>query len=91
MDEGIAACRDAAISWFAWTLTLVGDIKGAGYWRGESQGASLYNGLAGVALSLLAALVETEPEWDRMMRLSGYQCEEIRPRPHALVEKLSSI
>src|SRR5262249_11275030 len=76
--------KKAARYWFKQTLALRQPDRGiAGFaaYRAEFNGvpahwsdeAGLLEGAAGIALALLAACTNVEPEWDRMMLLSSRQ------------------
>jgi lantibiotic biosynthesis protein len=80
--EGDAECREAAVRWFDRALAMrQPDAWIGGFfamtWRDptgpfvpEATPAFL-DGAIGVALSLLAALTDVEPAWDRLLLLSG--------------------
>ena len=74
---GDSRCRDAAAEWFQFALqrldpdagrTRDPNASGMRMARTETQ---LLNGGVGVALALLATVSDVEPEWDRMMAISG--------------------
>jgi lantibiotic biosynthesis protein len=77
--EGHAGSRDAAVAWFERTLSM--RQPGVGYggfqmyhpsetpvWKSDP---AFLDGSTGVALALLAATTSVEPNWDRMLLLSG--------------------
>jgi lantibiotic biosynthesis protein len=73
--SGDTTFRDAARDWYTRTLTARGPandgIGGFSQWRGDEHGwqpaSSLIDGAIGVGLSLISAISETEPSWDRML------------------------
>jgi hypothetical protein len=80
--EGDIRCREAALAWFDRTLTM--RVTGAGNGGFLSASGTDGNGLLlwepspafldgaiGIALALLSALAPIEPQWDRMLLLSG--------------------
>lgn len=77
---GDARFRNAARAWIAATLAFERAGEGVGGFRmwgdlGENQqgwvdDASFLSGSAGVALALLSAVTDTDPEWDRLLLLS---------------------
>ena len=72
--------REAAASWIEATLAYRRPGEGVGGYRmwgdvgGNKQGwvddASFLTGSAGVGLTLLAAVTDIEPKWDRLLLLS---------------------
>lgn len=81
-DEGDERCRDAAIAWFEQTLAMWQPGSGVGgfpvftiplrngpiVWQSSP---AFLDGSMGVALALLAAMTTVEPQWDRLLLLSG--------------------
>ena len=74
--SGDTTFRDAARDWYARTLATrrpVNDgvsVGGFAQWRGELEwqpASGLIDGAIGVGLSLISAISETEPSWDRML------------------------
>lgn len=72
--SGDATFRDAAVDWYARTLATrqpANDgIGGFAQWRGEhgwQPASGLIDGAIGIGLSLISAISETEPSWDRML------------------------
>lgn len=69
---------DSARYWFGQTLEMATFDDGyAGFkcWKGNKMGgwhntADLLDGISGIGLSLLSAISEVEPAWDRVMLLS---------------------
>ena len=80
-STGIAAFQEEAVKWFQYTLKLrkpgTGIAGFSHYGRNEDgEMAELYDpafiqGAAGIGLSLLAAITDLEPEWDRVMSISA--------------------
>ena len=80
--SGDTALREAACTWFARTLEMrQADQAIAGFpaWMADPDQPEkrrwiaepgILEGAAGVALALLAATTDIEPEWDRMMLVS---------------------
>ena len=76
---GDPAMKEAALAWYERTLEMrrpgegvAGFLSwlaelGVGEWRGET---GFLSGAAGVGLSLLAAVSDVEPAWDRVMLVS---------------------
>lgn len=87
-SEGDPRCRDASLLWFERALAMrrpgngVGgfsaltrpDLGGPVVWEANP---ALIDGSIGIALALLAALTPIEPNWDRLLLLSG---QELRPK-----------
>lgn len=76
-QTGAPALRDAARQWLRRTLDMAVDGDGpAGYrsYRGAGLGwvatTGFLEGIAGIALALLAAISTVEPSWDRLLLLS---------------------
>jgi len=75
-DEVLA---EAARSWFGEALRMRRPGRGVGGYeawvngRGWTSELGLLTGAAGVALALLAATTLIEPEWDRVLLVSGIQ------------------
>lgn len=81
-DEGDRRCRDVAAEWFERALGMrrpgqgVGgfsvftapDPSGPVVWKSSP---AFLDGSLGIALALLAGLTPVEPQWDRLMLLSG--------------------
>jgi lantibiotic biosynthesis protein len=81
-QEGDKRCRDAAVQWYERAMAMRQPGSGIGgyftltrpvpsepiVW--EASPAFL-DGASGVALALLAAVTPVEPEWDRMLLISG--------------------
>lgn len=73
--SGDTTFRDAARDWYLRTLSgrrpANDGIGGFLQWRGDEHGwqssTSLIDGAIGVGLSLISAITETEPTWDRML------------------------
>ncbi len=72
--SGDTTFRDAARAWFARTLAMRGPandgIGGFTQWRGEGTwhaSSDLIDGAIGIGLSLISAITDTEPSWDRML------------------------
>lgn len=74
--------RDASIEWFEQVLAMRRDGTGVGGFSTvidhdpsgrtvDEESAALLDGAGGVALALLAATSDIEPNWDRMLLLSG--------------------
>lgn len=78
---GLQSFKQEACKWFRRTLELRQPGTGiAGYYKygrsEEGEMTELYDpgfiqGAAGVGLALLAAITDTEPEWDRVMLISA--------------------
>lgn len=80
--EGDPRCLDAALRWYQRTMSFRKNGTGVGgfssltrpdplgphVWEASS---AFLDGAAGVGLALLAAVTPIEPEWDRMLLLSG--------------------
>jgi len=77
---GNLAMKEAALAWYKRTLDMrrpgeefagflnwVSPEPGQGSWKGER---GFLTGIAGVGLSLLAAVAEVEPVWDRVLLVS---------------------
>jgi len=80
--EGDLRCRDAALAWFDRTLAMRQPTSRAGGFlastRPDPQGPTVWeaspaflDGAIGVALALLSAVTPTEPNWDRLLLVSG--------------------
>jgi hypothetical protein len=72
--SGDTTFRDAARDWYARTLAQKrpanDGIGGFQQWRGEygwQPSSGLIDGAIGIGLSLISAITETEPSWDRML------------------------
>ena len=72
--SGDTTFRDAARDWYARTLAQKrpanDGIGGFPQWRGElgwQPASGLIDGAIGIGLSLISAISETEPSWDRML------------------------
>jgi hypothetical protein len=81
-DEGDERCRAAAIAWFERTLAMWQPGSGVGgfslFTLPDRSGRVVWepspaflDGSIGIALALLAGLTTVEPQWDRLLLLSG--------------------
>jgi hypothetical protein len=81
-SEGDRRCLDASVGWFERALAMRQPGAGVGGFlqltRPDPDGpviwepsAAFLDGAIGVALALLAALTPVEPQWDRLLLLSG--------------------
>lgn len=81
-EEGDRRCMDAALLWYERTLAMRNPGTGVGGYssltRPDPDGSIVWepspaflDGAIGVALAFLAAVTPVEPEWDRMLLLSG--------------------
>lgn len=79
---GDQRCGDAARAWFAQALAMRELGEGAGGFRSVTRpdpdgpiirtaNLTFLDGAIGIALALLAAVTPMEPEWDRLLLLSG--------------------
>ena len=80
--EGDPRCRDAASIWLERVLEMRKPGQGVGGYlaltRPDPRSEEIWepspaflDGAGGIALTLLAALTPVEPEWDRLLLLSG--------------------
>ncbi len=75
---GLVDSKEAACYWLDETIKMAHFDDGyAGFkcWKGEDAGgwknaADIFDGVAGIGLSLLAAVSDIEPAWDRVLLLS---------------------
>lgn len=81
-EDGDERCRESAISWYKRALTMRRPGSGIGgfsaFTRPDPNGPVVWeatpaflDGAVGVALGLIAALTSVEPQWDRMLLISG--------------------
>jgi hypothetical protein len=82
-SEGDSRCRDASLKWFERAIGMWRPGTGVGGFVtpirlnpkrdfAEEANPDLLDGSIGVALALLAALTPVEPQWDRLLLLSGH-------------------
>jgi hypothetical protein len=80
--EGNGRCLDAAIEWYQRAMNFREVGKGVGGFasltRPDLSGDPVWepnpaflDGAAGIALAFLAAVTPIEPEWDRLLLVSG--------------------